>query len=250
MGRLTDIANDYSAVINVRDNIYKTKKEIIRSQLVKDLVAITFDQPFIPRHIQINATGIFSKVYDAETKTYHPIGLHIYTPDVLFDYVFCAALASIFQDIYPDVYNMNKYNTTEFAQAIQNGTWHVDLELKEELLYKEAKPAFDFSVIDSISLDSNIIKTSDDYTKQSSKMGKISITIGIVAFVSFFFSNMLNIFLGFVGIITGIIAVQTNPKGSRKQGVIGIILSALAIILPIVIALIIANLQFNSWLNG
>ena len=241
------LANDFADISNIRNSVYKTKKEIIRSPLVRELIEVTFTSSIIPKRIQINSGGIFAQIYDENSGTYHPTGVYLYSPDVNFNYIFSAALASIFQDLYPEAYEMNKLYISQLSEMLENDTWFCELTLKEEFMYKEIVPAFDVSKINEIPLDSPIFKMSDKYTSKAPRLSKLSFTFGIVGLVVSLIpvSSFLGTFLNFINIFVGFAGFRSAPKGEKSLAVWGIILSVIGLLAPMVIGF----LSFKAFLG-
>lgn len=238
------VANDYADITNIRNTIYKTKREILYSPLVKELISLTFTSNIPPSRIQINSDGIFAQIYDNESNTYHPTGVHLYAPDVAFNYVFSAALGSIFQDIFPDIYETNKIYISQLPDMIEKDTWFCELTIKSEYMYKVLSPAFDFSKINEIPLNSPLFKMSDKYTSKAPMLPKISFILGIAGII-LCFTQLIGTFLSFCGVFTGIVGFRSAPKSKRSLAVWGIILSVIGLLLPMVIGF----LSFKSFLG-
>lgn len=234
------IAYDYANVTNIRRDVYKTKKEIIKTPMVQELVAATFTGKVLPRSIWANREGVFARPYDEASRTYHPNGVHLYAPEVTFDYQFAAALLHIFMDLYHNAYEMNRVTITELSQGLQNGTWQVALELKEEYQGKELSPAFDIFNIANTPVESLPLVLEDSYTKKGGTMGKVSLVFGIIALVLNLLGGLMVILGGLcaaVGGITGLIGILTTEKGKKKdkKAIWGLILSIASWCLPALI---------------
>lgn len=237
------IAYDYSNVANIRRDVYKTKKEIIKTPMVQELVAATFTGEILPRTVWANREGVFARPYDEASRTYHPNGVHLYAPEVTFDYLFAAALLHIFTDLYPNAYEMNRVTTTELSQGLQNGTWGVALELKEEYKAKQLRPSFDIFNIADTPVESLPLVLEDTYTKKGGTMGKVSLVFGIAALILNLLGG-LTVLLGgafaAVGCIAGGISILTTEKGKKKdkKAIWGMILSIASWCLPALIGLL------------
>ena len=236
------VAYDYANVSNIRRDVYKTKKEIVKTPMVQELVAATFPGGFLPRTIWANREGLFARPYDEASHSYHPNGVTLYTPEVTFDYCFSAALLSIFMDLYPNAYEMNRVTTTELANGLQNGTWGVSLELKDEYREKQVSPAFDIFNIANTPVESLPLVLADAYTKKSGSMGKVSLVFGIVALILSLMGGLLIILSGLFaagGCITAAISILTTEKGKKKdkKAIWGLILSIASWFLPVIISI-------------
>ncbi len=243
-------AYDYANVTNIRRDVYKTKKEIIKTPMVQELVAATFTDGFLPCTIWANREGVFARPYDKASHTYHPNGVHLYAPEVTFDYLFAAALLHIFMDLYPNAYEMNRVTTTELSQGFQNGTWQVALELKEEYKGKHLQPTFDIFNIADTPVESLPLVLSDSYTKSGGGMGKVSLLFGIIALILNFMGGLTVLLGGLcaaVGGITGLISILTTEKGKKKdkKAICGVIFSIASWCLPALIGF----LQLSSFLG-
>ena len=238
-----NLSSEFSSVINVRRDIYKTKTEIVKTPMVQEIVEATFVGGFLPRTIWANSQGVFTCTYDQASRTYHPNGVHVYSPEVTFDYLFAAALVSIFMDLYPNAYEMNRVTTTELSQGLQDGTWNASLELKEEYKEKQLSPAFDIFNIADTPVESLPLVLSDSYTESKGKMGKISLILGIISVPLNLLgglTTLLGILCSLAGGITGLISIFATEKGKKKdkKAIWGLILSIVSWFLPLIIGIL------------
>ncbi len=240
VSNLNYAAADAASVHSARVEIFKLKKEMIRTPLLKEIVNSVFgDSGYIPRRIILNSSGIIARVYDHNTRTYHPNGVTVYQPDVSFDYVIGCALLSTFQDIYPNVYNFPNQNSTQLAEDLDNGTWSVTLEMKDEYVNKAVTPSFDINNIDNIPDEKLPVQFNDPNIAKNKVLSTVSLVLGAIAFLialislkAFVFYFLSVPFIA-IGIILGIIGF--NMGGKKLHAGLGILLSVLAFILPIAV---------------
>lgn len=238
-----NFSSEYASVISLRREMYKTKIEIVKTPMVQEIVEATFVGGFLPRTIWANSQGVFARAYDQASRTYHPNGVHVYCPEVTFDHIFAAALLSIFMDLYPNAYEMNRVTTTELSQGLQDGTWHISMELKEEYKGKQLCPAFDIFNIADTPVESLPLVLSDSYTKSKGTMGKISLILGIISLPLNLLgglTTLLGMLCSFAGAITGLIGIFATEKGKKKdkKAIWGLILSIVSWFLPAIIGLL------------
>lgn len=231
------VAGEYADVVNIRSEIYKKKADIIRTPMVQEIITCTFSRG-LPRKIWANGQGLFASMFDAQSRTYHPNGEIVYRPEVTFDYLFSAALLSIIEDLYPNIYDGNRVTVAQLSEQLQQGTWQCCLTMKDEYMYKNIKPAFDITSIANTPVDELPVTLADKYTSKAKSMSAISLCIGILALIWAFIDGFPFLF-GLVGALTGVISIRTTGKGEkgRKCAIWGIILSMASWILGAVIML-------------
>lgn len=235
------IAGDFADVTNIRNQIYKKKLEIIRTPMVREIVSATFAQG-LPAQIWANREGIFARIYDSQSNTYHPNGVKIYSPEVTFDYVVSMAILLIMQDLYPNVYEANRVTTTQLSEQFQLGTWQGELTMREECLFKAIWPAFDIMNIDNLPIEALPLTLEDNYTNKACAAPKISLACGIISVVLSLLGGLVTIistFCAIVGAMTGLYSILTTGKGKKKpRGAIwGIVLSIISWVLPLFIGI-------------
>lgn len=243
LNRSMAIAGDYADVTNVRKAVYKKKIEIIKTPMVREIVLSTFASENPPREIWINRGGIFVRSYDAQSNTYHPNGVCVFVPEVEFDYIVATAILLIFQDLYPNAYEINKCTSTELAQAISNGTWGATLTMNDEYLFKRIQPSFDISNIENTPIEALPLVLEDKYTKSTGALPKVSLILGVISVVLSLMGGLTILLSGLcsvVGGITALISIFTTDKRKKKDkmAIWGLILSILSWILPSVFAVI------------
>jgi len=241
LDRSMAIAGDYADVTNIRRAIYEKKVEIIKTPMFREIVLATFADENPPREIWINRSGVFVRSYDAQSNTYHPNGVCVYSPEVEFAYVVATAILLIFQDLYPSAYEIGKYTSTELAQAINNGTWCSTLTMNKEYLFKKIQPSFDISNIENTPIEALPLVLEDRYTKTTATLPKVSLIFGIISVVLSLMGGLTVLLSGLcsaVGGITALISIFTTEKKKDKRAIWGLILSLLSWILPSVFAVI------------
>lgn len=249
------IIYDVSTVSNLRKDIYKRKCEIIQTPMVRQLVHTVFQDNYLPRYLCINRNSLIGRIFDRESKTYHPNGVVLYEPEVTFDYEFACALLLIFQDLYPDVYEMSKATLSELSETLNNGTWNVSLTMKDQYLYHERTPAFYIDDAASVPLCQLPVQTEDlSYANKTSKLPVVSLILGIISVVLNFGFDFITGVAGFItgvaGIITGIIGLKTTPKKTHKKAVWGVILSIFGVIVIPLIQIVLSVLWIDSFLSS
>lgn len=224
------LANDVSSVSNLRGGIYKRKKEIVSTPMVKEITHAVFQDNYPPKKIIITANGIISMVHDMESNTYHPNGVLVYSTDVLFDYEFACALLLIFQDLYPNAYEICKRTVSEIEPYIENGTWDIYIDLKDEYMHKELLPAFSIDDVGNVPISELPIKMNDDLVEKTQKLPNFSFVLGMVSVVSVFVPilSLFHVLASIAGIVTGMIGIGVMPKGKRKKAGWGLALSLLS----------------------
>ena len=230
------IAGDYAGVTNIRKAVYKKKIEIIKTPMVKEIVLSTFVGENPPREIWINRGGVFVRSYDEQSNTYHPNGTCVYLPEVEFDYVVATAILLIFQDLYPNAYEISKFTLTELAEAIKTGTWGNTITMKDEYLFKKIQPSFDIANIENTPIEALPLVLEDKYTKNAGTLPRVSLILGIISVVLSLVGGLLTVLssglFSVAGGITALISIFTTEKKKDKMAIWGLILSVLSWILP------------------
>ena len=231
------VATDLADVTNIRNLVYKKKMEIIKTPMVQEIIVSTFTQG-LPVQIWANREGIFSRPFDPQSNTYHPNGVLVYSPDVTFDYVVSMAILLIIQDLYPNVYEVNRVTTAQLGEQLKNGSWQGMLTMKEECLYKAIYPSFDIMNIANVPLESLPLTLEDKYTKNTGIAPKVSLIFSVIAIVLQLIGGLntiLSMLCSIVGFMSGLYSVLTSGKGKRKNGcaIFGMIISVVAWFIPV-----------------
>ncbi|MBQ3141394.1 MAG: hypothetical protein IJC25_05475 [Clostridia bacterium] len=233
MSFINNIANEYSYIAKIRENVYKRKVEIIKTPMVQEIVKTVFPDNTPPKSITVNREGIFARIYDPKSNTYHPNGVSVYSPDVIFDYEFAAAICLLFQDLYPNVYEINHYTLQQLSAALDDGTWSHTLTMHDHCLFQQLSPSFDISNISNAPAETLPIALTDKYTESASKAPKTAFILGICAIVSSVLMPLISVITALIGIVFGIIGLRTNKnKTPRKKAIWGLMFSAIALLIP------------------
>ena len=244
------VAEEQAGVSNARRDVYQLKREMVKTPMVREIVAVTFTSEYLPKQVFANSSGVYTRPYDAASGTYHPNGVHVYTPEVAFGWTFSEALLTLFQDLYPNADEMNRVNSTELAEQLENDTWQVTLTLKDECLGKVIHPAFDIFNIENTPVESLPLVLEDGYTKSSGAMGTISLVLGVLSLALTLVSGLAGLggmLCSFVAAITALISIRTTPKGKKKdkKAIFGLLFALTSWFLPSILAI----LQLKSFLG-
>lgn len=74
----------------------------------------------------------------------------------------------------------------------------------------------------------------ENYNEKASSKGTISLVLGIIGIICFFYKAIISIILGILAIILGIMGKKESPKGKKVVSIIGIILGVIDIIPAVV----------------
>lgn len=239
----SDVTSSVSDLTNMKKKVFGVKKEIIKSPFVKELITYMFQGDLPPKEITATSKGFFARAYNADTNDYFYELAPVYLSDEPMSFYFGAAVISIFEDLYPNIYSPYKYSSLEELQAdIICDDWIQAMTLKTSFELKTVAPSFNYADVDTKPLESLPLKFEDNYTKRVSKLPVVSFVLGIVSiFLSFFPGG--NTMTAVAGIVTGAIGLKTSKK--KALAVWGIVLSALSFVSMFLIAIIGFMSMFN-----
>ena len=206
---------DSSAVNNMRQRIYDTKKSIAASSFTRDILnSILNNQAYPPCEILISATGAITSPIEENGRAYNPAGVLVYEAETAISYEVCAALCLIIQDMYPNTYDMNKMTINELLPRLQNGTWFTSLIMKPQMNLKTQTPAFTPDDLYNKPIEQLPFTTKDPLKKGRGVFLGIAFLLAILCIVFAWIvrSPFLGLMAGIAAIVFSIISLVKASK--------------------------------------